>query len=188
MSVGRLGVGTFLPARDLNSSKWHLEFIVHLASIVKPKKYLEVGIFQAGLINRLSPLIPEITAVDIDPQAKKYIRDVKRVKFLNLDSKEFWKSYGDSEFDMIFIDGNHSRESVLSDFWGALKVVKDQGLILLHDTYPRDFEATNPARCDNGYLAIEEVRLKHGLFEMMTIPVHPGLTIVRKCSQQVPWA
>lgn len=184
----RFGMGNFPFNRRLDTSKWHLDFIVHLVTILKPEKYLEIGVYRAGLINRLTHLIPEIVAVDIDPRAKSYIESLKNVEFINMDSKDFWKTRSGGEFDLIFIDGNHSRDAVLVDFEGARNCIKDHGVILLHDTYPLDREATNPERCDNGYLAIQELSFQTQEFEMMTIPVHPGLTIVRKRTTQVPWS
>ncbi len=180
----RLGLRTL----ESSHSKWHLDFIVHLVRVLKPRKYLEIGIYRAGLINRLIHLIPEITAVDIDPNSREFIKSSNNVEFVNLDSQEFWKTNSGNEYDLIFIDANHSREAVLNDFQGALRSIKAEGVILLHDTYPIDKEATNPARCDNGYLAIEILSHQTNEFEMMTIPVHPGLTLVRKRARQVPWS
>jgi len=184
----KLGLRPLESSHYLETSKWHLDFIAHLVRVLKPQKYLEIGIYRAGLINRLIPLIPEITAVDVDPDSGKFIDSSNNVKFVNLDSQKFWKTSPDSYYDLIFIDGNHSREAVLVDFQGALRSIKAEGIILLHDTYPVDKEATNPARCDTGYLAIEMLGHKTNEFEMMTIPVHPGLTLVRKRARQVPWS
>ena len=184
----KLGLRPLESSRYLETSKWHLDFIVHLVRVLKPQKYLEIGIYRAGLINRLIPLIPEITAVDVDPESGKFIESSNNVEFVNLNSQEFWKTNPANDYDLIFIDGNHSREAVLDDFHGALRSIKVEGVILLHDTYPLDKEATNPARCDTGYLAIEMLSHQTNEFEMMTIPVHPGLTLVRKRSRQVPWS
>ena len=184
----KLGLRPLESSRYLVTSKWHLDFIVQLVRVLKPQKYLEIGIYRAGLINRLIPLIPEITAVDVDPESGKFIESSNNVEFVNLNSQEFWKTNPVNDYDLIFIDGNHSREVVLDDFHGALRSIKAEGVILFHDTYPLDKEATNPARCDTGYLAIEMLSHQTNEFEMMTIPVHPGLTLVRKRSRQVPWS
>src|SRR5437879_2763365 len=47
-----------LPFVDLssgyaNNSKWHQGLIIHLASILRPRVYLELGIFKCGLFNRM---------------------------------------------------------------------------------------------------------------------------------------
>ena len=39
------------------------------------------------------------------------------------------------KFDLIFIDGDHSYDSVKSDFFECCKILSDNGTILLHDIY-----------------------------------------------------
>jgi hypothetical protein len=54
------------------------------------------------------------------------------VDFVNTDSTT-WFSYTDAKFDIIFIDGDHSYEGVKEDFVNSLKVLKEEGYIVLHD-------------------------------------------------------
>ena len=182
-------IGSFYPSPSIRADKYHLDLIVHLAQIIKPKKYLEVGTYRAGLFNLMIPIAEELIAVDINPDAKKYIRHSDKTIFFEMESRLFWnvakvKNY---RFDLIFIDGDHSKNAVREDFFGALSVINDEGIILLHDTYPVDSLATIQARCGDGYEAIWEISRAVSEYELVTIPVHPGLTIVRKRKGQVPW-
>lgn len=182
-------IGSFYPSPSIRADKYHLDLIVHLAQIIKPKRYLEIGIFKAGLFNLMIPIAEELCGVDINPDAKKYIRHSDKTIFFDMESKLFWNiaRAENHRFDLIFIDGDHSKNAVREDFFGALSVINDEGIILLHDTYPVDSLATIQARCGDGYEAIWEISREVSDYELVTIPMHPGLTIVRKRKGQVPW-
>ena len=182
----KLRFGLLVNFQELRASKWHIDFIIHLVTIIKPRNYLEIGIYKAGLLNYLIDFIPEITAVDINPESARYIKKKSKVNLINMNSIDFWE-INTKKFDMIFIDGNHSKEYVEKDFYGAMNSLNDEGILLIHDTYPKDKEATNPDRCDDGFLAVQKIGRVTVDFEIMTIPVHPGLTLIRKRKFQVPW-
>lgn len=182
-------VGTIYPPPLKREGKYHIDFIVHLAQIMQPMSYLEVGIFQSGLFNKMIPFAEQCTAVDIDPNLKKYINPSQKVTFFGIPSKDFWNlaRANEFEYDFIFVDGDHSKEAVEADFLGALSVLRNDGILLLHDTYPMDVSATSSERCGDGFKAIWKLGKQQRDYELMTIPVHPGLTIVRKRNGQVPW-
>lgn len=181
--------GSFYPSPSIRADKYHLDLILHLAQIIKPKSYLEIGTYKAGLFNLMIPIAEKLMAVDINPDAKKYISHCGKTIFFDMDSRLFWNvaRAENYRFDLIFIDGDHSKNAVREDFFGALSVINDEGIILLHDTYPVDSRATVQARCGDGYEAIWEISREVSDYELVTIPVHPGLTIVRKRKGQVPW-
>ena len=89
--------------------------------------------------------------------------------------------------DMLFIDADHAKDSVLRDFFGILPFVSQHGLILLHDTHPKSVDYLDPQYCNDAYKAIEELSKRMDQFEMMTIPLHPGLTLCRKRTSQLSW-
>lgn len=74
---------------------------------------------------------------------------------------------------MLFIDANHSKESVKADFENYFNLVSENGIILLHDGYPKNEEFTQSGYCGDGYKAIEELTKNKEDYEMMTIPLHP---------------
>lgn len=112
-----------------------------------------------------------------------------KTEFIWMKTEEFatLAKRNDIGIDMLFIDANHSYESVLEDFNNFFPLVRDQGIILLHDGYPENIEQTGSGYCGDGYRAIEELTSKQKNFEMMTIPVPPGLTIARKKTAHLPW-
>lgn len=185
--IGRAKAGILFRSRS--DSKWHINFIVHLVSIIKPVSYLEVGIFRCGLFNQVIPYAETLVGLDIDSNAGKYMKINSKCEFVNLPSLDFFKQQIESgrKFDFIFIDGDHSKEAVEADFFGAFEALNDNGIILLHDTYPLNSAATARERCDDGYLAIDKLSRLTNEWEMMTIPIHPGLTLCRKRIKQVDW-
>ncbi|WP_407313700.1 class I SAM-dependent methyltransferase [Desulfosporosinus sp. SB140] len=88
---------------------------------------------------------------------------------------------------MLFIDADHSKTAVLQDFKDFFPFVVPHGLILLHDTHPGNVQLIQPEWCGTAYLAIEELMKETRAYELMTIPVSPGLTICRKRQTQLSW-
>jgi hypothetical protein len=78
-------------------------------------------------------------------------------------------------FDVVFIDAEHSESAVKRDFDGIWPHVSKEGLILLHDTNPETVADTVPGLCGDAWrFACSNAG------EAVTLPYHPGLTIVRK--------
>ena len=177
---------------DLNKYQglaWHEDFIVHLASIVRPRVYVELGIYHCALFNRIVPFAEYLIGVDINPDSNQYMLKTPKTRFVNSTTEEFIKQLETESLmiDMLFIDADHSREAVLQDFKAYLPFVAPHGLILLHDAHPGNEELINPAWCGTAYQAVEELSRHSDEYEMMTIPVSPGLAIARKRTTQLSW-
>ena len=93
--------------------------------IIKKKKfesYLEIGC-QSDV--NFSKIIIK-NKIGVDPQSGGTHR---------MTSDDFFKQ-NKSTFDLIFIDGLHVYEQVLKDIENSLKVLNDNGVILVHDCLP----------------------------------------------------
>ena len=93
--------------------------------IIKKKKfesYLEIGC-QSDV--NFSKIIVK-NKIGVDPQSGGTHR---------MTSDDFFKQ-NKSTFDLIFIDGLHVYEQVLKDIENSLKVLNDNGVILIHDCLP----------------------------------------------------
>lgn len=178
-----------VPRAGKDDSKWHQGLIIHLASIMRPKVYLELGIFRCGLFNQMVPFADRLIGVDANPEAGRFMKKSAKTEFVAATTSEFAKRLRANplQIDMVFIDADHSRKAVLEDFWNVLPFVVPHGLIMLHDTHPIDKAATDPARCGDGYQAIAQLSRMSDEFEMMTLPRHPGLTLCRKRNAQLSW-
>jgi len=169
-------------------TRWHVGFISELARTLRPEVYVELGIHTAELFNMVVPFADRAIAVDMDPAAGRYVSNASNAHFFcgTTDSFLAETALSGLGIDMLFIDADHSRESVLRDFRGYFPHVRPQGLILLHDSDP-DAELIDPDWCGDGYLAVEELSRDTTSYEMVTIPLSPGLTICRKRTQQLSW-
>jgi predicted O-methyltransferase YrrM len=176
----------------LNSAppgNWHVEFITNLARLLRPVLYVELGIYQAELLNKVAPLAGTAIGVDLDPTCGDYVRAAPNVRFFGGSTDAFAKEAAllGLRIDMLFIDADHCRESVVQDFTNYLPLVRPHGLILLHDTHPGDESLLAPGYCCDAYRAIEELQSRAIGYEMMTMPLTPGLTICRKRTAQLAW-
>ena len=168
---------------------WHEDFIVHLASLVRPKVYVELGLYHCALFNRIIPFAEQLIGVDISAEAGNYMQQSSKTRFFTGTTQEYGKELevNQLQINMLFIDADHSKAAVLQDFKDFLPFVAPHGLILLHDTHPGNQQMIQPEWCGTAYLAVDELLRDTGAYELMTIPVSPGLTICRKRQVQLSW-
>lgn len=79
-------------------------------------------------------------------------------------------------FDLIFIDGDHSKPQVWKDIRNAMAVVKESGIIAVHDTLPLKQEWAN-SHCGEGYKVIQRKMMEPDL-QVWTMPLFPGLSLI----------
>ncbi len=87
--------------------------------------YLEIGCAS----NVVFDSIPLANKVGVDPAAGGTLR---------MTSDDFFR-INTSFFDVIFIDGLHTYEQVRKDIINALRILKPNGWIAIHDVLPRDW-------------------------------------------------
>lgn len=174
---------------QLPGLNWHEDFIVHLASLIRPKVYVELGLFQCALFNRIIPFAEQLIGVDITPESGNYMQSSPKTRFVNATTQEFARELEvyPLKIDMLFIDADHSKEAVLQDFQAFFPYVAPHGLILLHDTHPKDEEMMQPGLSGTACQTLEILARDTREYELMTIPVSPGLTICRKRQVQLSW-
>jgi len=180
---------TVLRLPEVIGDNWHENFIIHIAFIIRPKVYVELGLYQCALFNRIIPFADKLIGLDCLKNPGKCMKKSPKVEFVCSTTSDFAKVAKNKglKIDMLFIDADHSKESVYKDFKAFFPLMNDQGLILLHDGYPKNEEYTQSGYCGDGYKAIEELTDKAKGYEMMTIPLHPGLTLCRKRSKHLHW-
>jgi predicted O-methyltransferase YrrM len=129
-----------------NINNWHEDFIVHLAKVLKPNVYVELGLYRCDIFNRIIPHANTLIGVDLSTESGKYMRKSKKTSFQNITTDDYYEIIKKTgiKIDMLFIDANHSQESVKRDFENYFNLVSDNGLILLHDGYPKNEEFTQP--------------------------------------------
>ena len=64
---------------------------------------------------------------------------------LRMTSDHFFKE-NKEKFDLIFIDGLHVYEQVIKDIFNSINILKENGIILVHDCLPRKLWYQTPTR------------------------------------------
>jgi hypothetical protein len=121
----------------------------------RAKVYLEIGIHEGECFLRIRA--PKKIAVDpqilISPKKKRkfYFKNLSNIfnQYFDMTSDDFFKgnhkSLNSHGLDVVFIDGLHTYEQSLMDVQNALKYLKDDGVIIMHDCNPRSEAAAYPA-------------------------------------------
>ena len=166
----------------------HYEIIQHLASWIKPINYLEIGVRHGSVYHLVNQYCNTCYLVDINFLDIEYSKN--SVKF-EMTSDHFFKTIEPStKFDLVFIDGDHSKEQVLKDFLNVKDMVVADGFVILHDTYPCDERMELPNYSNNAWESILFIKENfRDDWEILTLPFNPGLTIMKKMksNKQLIW-
>lgn len=164
-------------------TNWHCDFIEVLLKQLKPSIYVELGVCGAVTLNRSLPLVGTAYACDL----------VSFDNFLNsspsnlhkhiMSTEQFAQKWSDEirlPIDFIFIDADHSKESVWKDIQNFLPWLKaDSGLMILHDMWPPSEAFTSHRHCGDAYKINSLLRNLAGI-EYTVLPIQFGIGIIRK--------
>lgn len=115
------------------------KLIVHFAQVVKCNNFLEIGTLTGDLAKRMSKY-SLVTTVDIKENAEfaKYTKEsvdddyTPKITYHTCGSDAFFKD-NRMNFNVIFIDGDHSYRQSKKDLENSLEVLLPNGVILMHD-------------------------------------------------------
>lgn len=107
-------------------------------------RYLEIGVENGLTLEAVK--IKNKTGVDPYP---KFISSffTFRTKSKVMESDQFFKS-NHAEFEIIYLDGLHTFEQTYRDFINSLKVISNNGFIIVDDTVPNDEYSALPNQLD----------------------------------------
>lgn len=96
---------------------------------------------ESALLISSFPFIKTLYCIDIRTSKVLYTRLSHKIlsnniKIINSSSVEFANSIDNESIDMVYIDGNHSYESVLQDLTVWFPKIKNNGFITGHDYGP----------------------------------------------------
>ncbi len=174
----------------IHQKEWtdmHTEFLEFFASKLKPDLYIELGLYKAETIRRVSKYSKRSIGIDIEQRWPDYN---ECFEFYKMTTEEFIPelSMQNLSIDMMFIDADHSHEQSLKDFDNFFPFVKEDGFIFLHDTYPLNESYLNKNLCGDSYKTAWHIRQRYkDKCEIVTFPFQPGLSVVRKCTKQMIW-
>jgi predicted O-methyltransferase YrrM len=103
---------------------------------------LEIGTFEGLSSSFFLKYLKKSNLVAVDSLDKKtsfyknFLKNKSKLrsfKFHNLSSKDFFKKKIKDEFDIIYIDGGHDKNSVIDDAKSSFKVLKKNGILIFDD-------------------------------------------------------
>jgi hypothetical protein len=140
--------------------------------------YIEYGVRSGANINVMSHHVAHAHGVDIASPSSPLNSNVT---FYNMTTSAFKIDVlGSLKFQFAFIDADHAYSSVIEDFEGIYNQIDEGGYIFLHDTYPCAEHFLSPAGCHDCYKTPIEIKKRYPNIEILTLPLNPGVSIIRK--------
>jgi len=155
----------------------HERLIPLLVEGIGATTYLELGTFDNATISKVRCR----RRIGVDKRAVR----CPDVQMFEMRTDRFIENHAKrvAPFDFVFIDADHSAASVEADFHGIWPYVSDEGIVCLHDTNPETEKDTAPGLCGDAWRFAKRLS---STVECVTLPYHPGLTIIRKRVQWGP--
>lgn len=142
------------------------------------KSYVEYGVRWGGNLSEISSLVKNSYGVDIQSPPSIPVN----AKFYKCFTDEFSQNIlPNLKYHFAFIDADHKFESCFKDFQYIYKHLEPNGYIFLHDTYPCEERFLDPGACNDCYKTPIEIKRNYPNLEILTLPLNPGVTIIRKC-------
>lgn len=141
------------------------------------KNYVEYGVRWATNISVIAPLVHKAYGVDI-----AYPPSIPpNCSFYQMMTNTFsTQMLSTLTFHFAFIDADHKFESCFDDFQHIYQHIQPGGYIFLHDTYPCEQRLLDPGACNDCYKTPLAIKRDYPDAEILTLPLNPGFTIVRK--------
>ncbi len=177
---GELTIQKFSHGFDLAS---RTSIINHLINKHNLNNYLEIGVRDGRNYDKI--LVKNKTGVD--PYPTKDINGLHK-----LTSDDFFK-INKTKFDLIFIDGLHLEKQVDKDIEESLKILSNDGFIIMHDCNPpTEFHQRENYEIDgkfppwNGtvWRSFAKLRIMKNDLNLCCVDCDWGVGIIRKKKQQ----
>lgn len=124
------------------SEKETAEFLASLITLTDSKVVVETGVFKGQTSIHLIDALSKggnYTGIDIEDLREKgvikYMGERGNAKFIKESSLTALKGIADRSVDLIFMDSNHEPDYVEKEFKTCERVIKQNGIIAMHDTW-----------------------------------------------------
>jgi hypothetical protein len=170
---------------DSKTKRW--DVINFLAEKFGSLNYLEIGVNDGSCIRQIN--IPHKDGVDPFPGAEIGGCVVPEINY-QMTSDEFFNSYVNRKYDIIFIDGLHHSEQVDKDIQNSLNYLEEGGFIILHDCNPPTYDVQVVPRQTgiwNGdvWKSVVRLRCQRPDLEVSVIDTDWGLGVVTRGQQNL---
>lgn len=116
--------------------------------------YLEIGSWRGESLANVARVAEKCVSISLGPQALKsqkkgevassqlnlFTKNLSNVKQIEADSRTFDFRPWHGQFDVVFIDGNHGYDAVLSDTKNALKLLRNEHSVMIWHDCGHNFE------------------------------------------------
>lgn len=166
-----------LPPPDESVNHPLLIFSIISSNNPSDKTYIEYGVRSGTTLLPISSIVKKSYGIDI--QDTPVVPD--NCSFYKCFTDEFSIKYLPTlNYHFAFIDADHKFESCIKDFDYIYKYIQSSGYIFLHDTYPCEERFLDMGACNDCYKTPIKIKEKYPDIEIVTLPLNPGLTIIRK--------
>jgi predicted O-methyltransferase YrrM len=167
----------------------HIFLIDQIANMLQPRVYVEVGIYECATLNRVAKHASTAIAIDVNSDSFGFVKrsNVVKVHGTTREAEPTLEQHS-GQIDLVFIDGDHRIEAVRDDFDRLVPFVSPTAIILIHDTWPKSVDYSADEYCSDSFLFPSELNQSaESRWNAVTLPVHPGLTLVSKAGMMPPW-
>ena len=125
---------------ELNGDDY-FQLLHRLQHYLKPRTYLEVGVFKGSSLRLVAP---EVIAIGVDPEPILQHPPGPNQRVFSETSDHYFETHdvraemGGQPIDFAFIDGMHLFEYALRDFINLERLCAPDSTIVVHDCYPLD--------------------------------------------------
>ena len=160
----------------------YYDFMELVAYFLKPKVYVELGLYDGQTFSKMIPHATQCFGVDIKPNKNLQQLENKypdKIKIIYDTTDNFFLTFNE-KIDIAFIDADHHFESALKDFENVLKLLNDDGIIFMHDTDPITNKYMDQQLCGDSYKIVPLLEKRNDI-NIITIPITvAGLSIIMK--------
>lgn len=156
----------------------HYDILLPIALALRHHEtYVELGVSDGATFNRIAPFFDRRIAVDIRDDLGHFLMQPSEYVVGPTDS--FFLTHPDlKNVDFIFLDADHRADFVRRDAHNAIKMLRPyDGILAMHDTCPLN-EAGIAGGSWTAWEIAQELRSTTDI-EVLTLPVHMGITLVR---------
>jgi predicted O-methyltransferase YrrM len=173
-----------LPTRDY--FEWLCQIIKGYGG--KNKKVVEVGAAW-GISTRailLQKNVGFLTTIDVDFSHRAYaevadLKAIERWKFINDDSTMALKRLAANSVNIVYLDGDHSKDKTLDDCFAGWRLLRNGGWLILDDVYHyKNFDGQYGRGGHYGVTLAMVDFIKRQKAAAVVYPSHNGFAVVEK--------
>lgn len=163
----------------------HGDLVAAVAAFLKPDRYLELGCLVGSTLRKVAPFCR--LAIGVDRAADRAAEGNLVIE--RADTVEFMETLPADSVELVFLDSSHEYAHSLRELVQIERILVENGVLLMHDTYPPSSSQERPGYCGDVWRLAAELDSRPG-WQAMTLPAQYGLTLARKLPagwKQLAW-